>query len=345
MTRPLLALCLVALVVASGCLAAEPASQERVDTPTTEVPYDDQSPAKPTYDEYDNPWGTDRVEVVVEDHAGMERNIHPEVMRALSYWEEQTNRESAYNPDFRLVSQSDAPEIRVEVVQVVDGCGVHEDSVALGCAPVLSRDEQTNGTVTVRMRAGHERETTLAILKHEFGHTLGYRHGDEPKKTMSKNLTARAPENITDATDRTYPWSSETLRVAVEADRDLSDGQHERLRSALAYYERGAQGTVTVPPSFELVDDPEEAHIVVSFAESIEDCPTTGPTSSCAYWEGPDVDEDPKPEYYTKAHVVLEDEAHGLPGWHVGYWLGQSLWTNGVPKPYQTGERPPATTW
>jgi len=47
----LLSLCLVALVVASGCLAAEPASQERVDTPTTEVPYDDQSPAKPTYDE------------------------------------------------------------------------------------------------------------------------------------------------------------------------------------------------------------------------------------------------------------------------------------------------------
>ena len=345
MTRLVLALGLVALVVASGCLTAGPAAREPVDTPTPEVPYDDQSPARPTWDQYDNPWGEDRVEVVVENLAGMERNIHPEVMKALSYWEEQTGPESPYNPEFRLVSQSDTPEIRVEVVRTVDGCGVHEDSVALGCAPVLSRNETASETVTVRVRAGHTPETTLAILKHEFGHTLGYRHGEEPTDTMAGNLTARAPENVTDAADRTYPWPSETLQVAVESDGKLSASQGARLRSAFEFYERGAQGTVAPPPSFELVDDPAEAHVVVSLQESVEDCPIAGPEASCAYWDGPDVDADPEPEYYTQAHIVVGGEARSRPGWHVGYWLGDSLWTNGVPRPFQTAEQPPATTW
>ena len=350
MTRRVLALGLVALVVASGCLTAEPvgsgpADTPTVDTPTGEVRYEQRSQSKPPHDEYDNPWGTNRVEVVVDNVAGMERNIHPEVMKTLAYWEDRTDFDSPHNPEFRLVSQSDDPEIRVAVVRTVDGCGVHEDNVALGCAPVLSRNETMDGAVTVRVRAGHTPETTLAILKHEFGHTIGYRHGEGPDETMAKNLTARAPENITDARDRTFPWSSETLTVAVEADGKVSDTQHERLQRAFTYYERGAGGVVRVPPSFELVENPEEAHVVVSLQESAGDCPTNGPASSCAYWDGPDVDEDPAPEYYTKAHVVVGGEARKLPGWHVGYWLGQSLWTNGVPKPFQTTERSPATTW
>lgn len=350
MARGVLALCLVALVVASGCLTAEPASPSPVDTPTVntpteEPPYDQQSPAKPPYDRYDNPWGADRVEVVVEDNAGMERDIRPEVMQALSYWEDQTGVGSPYNPEFRLVDQSDDPEIRVQVVQTVDGCGVHENNILLGCAPVLSRNETTNETVTVRVRAGHTPETTVAILKHELGHTLGYQHGEGPDEVMTKNLTARAPENIVDANDRTYPWPSGTLRVAVNAEEPLSATQSERLRSAFEYYERGARGTVTAPPSFELTDDPENANVVVSLRESVENCNTNGPNGSCAYWDGPDLDDDPELEYYTKAYIVVGDDARKRPGWHVGYWLGDSLWSNGVPKPFQADDQPPATTW
>jgi len=350
MARRVLALGLVLLVVASGCLTTEPAGSGPADTPTVETPtgevrYEQRSQAKPPQLEYDNPWGVDRVEVVVDNVAGMDRNIHPQVMKALSYWESQTNHDTQYNPEFRLVSQSDDPEIRVKVVRTVDGCGVHEDNVALGCAPVFSQNETADGPVTVRVRAGHSPKTTLAILKHEFGHVIGYRHGEGPDEAMARNLTARAPENIRDAQARTFPWSSETLTVAVESAEPISASQRKRLQRAFAYYERGAGGVVRVAPSFELVDDPEEAHVVVSLRESPADCPPGGPGSSCAYWDGPDVDEDPAPEYYTEAHVVVGGDARARPGWHVGYWLGQSLWTDGVPKPFQSGEQPPATTW
>ncbi|MFB6068804.1 MAG: hypothetical protein ABEJ90_02640 [Halobacterium sp.] len=347
MARPALALGLLAVVVVSGCLTANPAGSTPVEPTASAPPYADRD--APSRNGYENPWRADEITVVVDDYAGMDRNIAPEVQATLQYWEHHAGDTAAYEPDYRLRSQADDPEIRVEIVPVVSGCGVHEDSVALGCAPVLRGNETGVGTVTVQVRAGHSRGTMRSILKHEFGHTLGYRHGEGPRDVMAGNLTARSLTDVIDAEQRKYPWGDDELSVAVTGEQRLTDAQRERIRSALEYYERGADGTVPRPPSFELVEDSSEADVVVSLQSRIRSCEIVGPDASCASWDGPSVDADPAPEYYTDVRIAVAAAGHDRPGWHVGYWLGYSLWTNGLPKPFQTGvagdEKPAATTW
>ncbi|MFC3478150.1 hypothetical protein [Halobacterium litoreum] len=348
MARHAVALALLALVVLSGCLTANPTSGERSEAPAAELPHDDRSVSNPPYGAYDNPWRTDEITVVVKDAAGMERNVAPDVMKTLQYWEETAGRDAAYRPNYRLRSEADDPDIRVVLVRTVEGCGVHGDRVALGCAPVLDADDTVDDTVTIRVRAGHSSATTREILKHEFGHTLGYRHGDG-LGVMSEELSTRAPVDVVNASAREYPWASEQLAVAVtSAEGGVTDAQRARVRSALEYYQRGAGGAVPRPPSFSLVDDPSTADVVVSLTDDVDGCPVVGPSESCVEWQGPSVDDDPKPEYYTGARIVVGASGHDRPGWHLGYWLGHSLWTDGYPKPFQTGpgdEKPAATTW
>lgn len=342
MTRVALAVGLLVLVVASGCLTAEPAGTPQPNAETTSAPFE--IPDR-TVDRQRNPWGVEPIEVVVESPSGLETDVHPEVMRALNYWEDRIDPGKRYQPEFRLVSQTDTPEVRVEVVKTVDGCGVHADSVALGCAPVVPQNATVTDPVTVQVRAGHTSETTLAILKHEFGHVLGYEHDEGPADVMAGNLSARAPEDVTDAVNRRYPWSSDTLRVAVVAENDSGVANRERVRRAIAYYEDGADGTVTAPPEFRIVTDPAAADIVVELRGSVTDCEVVGPDASCARWDGPDVDDDGEPEYLTDAHIVIGAAGHEHVGWHVGYWVGWSLWTNGVPEQFLTNQQQPPEEW
>ncbi|WP_353635097.1 hypothetical protein ABSL23_06250 [Halobacterium sp. NMX12-1] len=51
------------------------------------------------------------------------------------------------------------------------------------------------------------------------------------------------------------------------------------------------------------------------------------------------------PEYYTDVRIAVAPDGHDRAGWHAGYWLGKSLWTNGVPSPFRSSEHPPADSW
>jgi hypothetical protein len=340
----------VLVILTAGCLTTQPAAPEPVENPSVDLPYDDQTISEPAAMAYDNPWGTEEIVVTVDHRAGAQRNVVPDVMRTVKYWEAAAGSEAAYDPEYRVLGEHDEPEIRVEVVRTVEGCGVHDDEVALGCAPVLDDESSVDGTVTVQVRAGHSSTTTEAILKHEFGHTLGFEHGDADAgrhgAVMTKNLSAQAVGNVVDASNRTYPWASETLSVAVAADDSLRDGQRERLETAARYLSTGADDTIDDPPSVTVTENADEADVVVEFDE---DANCGGdyngePATSCADWRGPDVDDDGAPEYYTGARVVLGEVGQEKPGWHVGYWIGQTLW-NRVPAPFYGWDRPAATTW
>lgn len=342
MARVAVVVGLLVLVVATGCLTAEPTGTAPTETPEQTVPFE--LPDR-TVDRAQNPWGAEPIEVVVETPEDVETDIHPEVMRTLTYWENTIDPGQRYRPEFRLVSESDDPDVRVEVVKAVDGCGVHEDSVALGCAPIVPENATVTDDVTVQVRAGQSPETARAILKHEFGHLLGYEHGEGPEDVMAENLSARAPGNMSDAVDRTYPWASDTLSVAVVAEDGTPGLARERVRRALDYYERGGDGTVVSPPTFEMVFDPADADVVVELRDSVTDCDVSGREASCARWDGPDVDDDGEPEYLTDAHIVVGSDGHRYAGWHVGYWLGWSMGTDGVPDPFLSNEPEPAGDW
>ena len=342
MARPSVALGLLVLVVAAGCVTGEPAGVGPAETSAVDEPFEPRDAPSRTGDTVDNPWRADPIEVVVENQAGMDRNIHPQVMKALLYWEGEADVSDTYDAEYRLVSESDSPEIKILVVQAIDSCGVHTQGVVLGCAPTIPANASANESVTIRVRAGHSPETTLAILKHELGHTLGFEH-DDARPVMNESLAGRAPTDVIDAADRRYPWSERTLRVTAVSESGVSDSERERVERALAYYQRGADGTVPSPPTFEYVDDPADAHVVVDIRESVGECDTVGTDHSCVDWHGPSVDGDPQPEYVTGARIVVGDTEKV--GWHVGYWLGRSLWVNGVPAPFTTRSQPPATSW
>jgi hypothetical protein len=340
----------VLTVLAAGCLTSQPAAPEPVENPGVDLPYDDRTVSEPPSEVYDNPWRTEEIVVTVDHRAG-ERNVVPDVMRTVRYWEHEADRDAAYDPEYRVVSEHPEPDLRVAVVRTVEGCGVHADKVALGCAPVLEADSSVEGTVTVQVRAGHSSNTTEAILKHEFGHTLGYEHGDahdgDHEAVMTENLTAQADGDVVDASNRTYPWASKTLSVAVAGGDSLRDTQRDRLETAARFLSTGADGAIRNPPSVTVTDDPTEADVVVAFEENAtcEDGHGSEPAGSCVDWLGPDVDDDGAPEYYTGARIVVGEGGHAKPGWHVGYWVGDTLWTDRVPAPFHGWEHPPATTW
>jgi hypothetical protein len=346
MARAALVVGVLVLVVASGCLTADPAGTAPADptTSASDAPYELE---EPDIDDSRNPWGVSEIEVVVEDTTASGENVHPAVMKTTRYWENEIDPGQRYAPEFRVVSESESPEIRVEIVKTVDDCGVHRDEVGLGCAPVVPTNATvTDKPVTIQVRAGHSHETTLAILKHEFGHVLGYEHGEGPNDLMTHNLTANAPDDVIDAAERDYPWASDSLRVAIVAESGADVTERERVRQALAYYERGADGTVASPPEFEVVADANEADVVVDLrdAETVE-CEGVSPRNSCLEWDGPDVDDDDAVEYVTDARIVVGSESHERVGWHVGYWLGRSLWTHGVPDPFLTDNQLPVSSW
>lgn len=341
---------LVVVVLTAGCLTSQPAAPEPVENPGVDLPYDDRTISEPPSRVYDNPWGTEEIVVTVDHRAG-ERNVVPDVMRTVRYWENAAGREAAYDPEYRVVSESPEPDVRVVVVRTVEGCGVHEDEVALGCAPVLDEESTVDGTVTVQVRAGHASNTTEAILKHEFGHTLGYEHGDaqggDQGGVMTRNISAQTDGDVVDATNRTYPWASETLSVAVADGDSLRDTQRKRLETAARFLSTGADGAIRDPPSVTVTNSPADADVVVAFEENAS-CGggyDGEPASSCVDWRGADVDDDDAFEYYTGARVVVGESGQETPGWHVGFWLGDTLWTDHVPSPFYGWDRPPATTW
>lgn len=346
MPRAALVVGLLLLVVASGCLTTTPTTTGPAEqTPeAADAPYELK---QPDVDDARNPWGVSEIEVVVDDQTPTGQNVVPEVMKAARYWENEIDPGQRYAPEFRVVSQSDSPEIRVEVVQTIDDCGVHKGDIGIGCAPVVPTNATvTEKPVTVQVRAGHSPETTLAILKHEFGHVLGYEHGDEPVDVMMHNLTEQGIDDVIDASEREYPWGTDTLSVAVVSDNKTVVAERERVREALEFYEHGADGTVAAPPTFDLVSGTEQADVVVVLSdEAVEECEGISPRNSCAEWDGPDVDSDGSPEYFTEARIVIGAGSHDRAGWHVGYWLGRSLWTHGVPDPFLTDGEQPVRSW
>ncbi|MUV59503.1 matrixin family metalloprotease, partial [Halobacterium sp. CBA1126] len=197
MGRVLVALAVLALVASAGCLAAEPTV---VDTDTaTDRPSAPFTVTDRPADRAVNPWGPGPITVAVEDHAGTSRALRPAVRETVAFWENETYADDRYRPSFEVVASDESADVRVEAVAAVDRCPVDEADVALGCAPVVPPRATVTEDVTIRVRAGHTRATMRAVLKHEFGHVLGFRHGEGPDGVMTQSLSSRVDGDVADA--------------------------------------------------------------------------------------------------------------------------------------------------
>lgn len=270
----------------------------------------------------DNHWRDGVLTVSYETPADDDRNYEPAIREALAFWTEHSNEYAGYEVGFRLAEPNETADIHVRFEPAVTNCGeLTEDDHTAGCAPVLSTPGGVDRPVDVRVRTGLSEASTVQVLKHELGHTLGLTHGDAPNEVMAarSELTTLPKPN---ATERPVPWADSDLVVYID-DGGVADAEwnatERQVGAALHYYMDGAEGTVPENVTFYRTDDPEAAEITVRFADS-DPCRSGG--GSCGRTSGRDVDSDGSLEYYTHLEIVLVDVDTDAVAWHVGRWLG-----------------------
>jgi hypothetical protein len=255
------------------------------------------------------------------DPGDRDREYGPIVRAAADYWSDHSDHYAGFPVSFRVVADRAESDVHVRFVDRIEDCGTHDGERTVGCAPILTDQGQVDRPVDVQVRTGFSNDSTVAVLKHELGHTLGLTHADEPQAVMRPESRLTTPPEP-NATDRALPWQAETLAVYTDygdvpsSEREATDRQ---VTEALAYYERGAGGTVPEAVAFRRVADPADAHLVITVTDE-SDCRATA--GSCGTVRGADPDGDGALEYYTRLEIAVVGLDTAAVGWHVGRRLG-----------------------
>jgi len=317
------------LVVLAGCATSLPAGpvSDPGDTLTAgDGGTDATATPRATLAPGESPFPDRTLVVGVSNEVNRSRDFEPLVAETIAYWEANAEQYAGYAVDYRLDPDAADPDFSVRFVAGIDECGSERGHPA-GCAPVIERQGQFDPPHDVRIQGGFSDASTLEVLKHEFGHTLGLRHDDAPAEVMrAESVLTTLPQ--TDALNKSYAWASTPLSVYVDlsatpqGDRDELDRQVEET---LAYFERGAAGTVPDNVSFVRTQNRTAADVVIQVGG---ETPCERDRGSCRYAGGVDPDGDGRLETFERVEVYvlgLEPEAVG---WHVGRHVGYGLSLN-----------------
>jgi hypothetical protein len=272
-----------------------------------------------------DPYGGKTLVVAIDYEVDRTRDYAPLVRRALAFWEANASRHAGYDVSYRLEPGAAEPDFVVSVVDRIGDCGSVDDHSA-GCAPYITGPQQFSPPERIRVVQGLSDESTVQVLIHEFGHTLGLGHDDEPQSVMrARGRLATLPR--TDARNRSYAWADDELTLYVDVQNDAGDRPtvERQVRETIAYFDRGADGTVPENVSFVRTSNRSRADVVVQVGGTN---PCDGDSGSCRRIRGLDPDVDNRLETYDRLEVYvfgLEPEAVG---WHVGRHLGYTLGLN-----------------
>jgi hypothetical protein len=268
----------------------------------------------------DNHWQQDVITVDFEAPDGDPRDYGPLLHRALVYWTEHSAAYAGYDVGFRRADPGEEADVHVRFVDVVEDCGSTAGNHTAGCAPVLTEPHHVDRPVDVAVRRGLSDESTVRVVTHELGHTLGLSHGEPPGVMDARMELSTLPQR--NATERANPWGTGVVSVHVaDAPDGVADpeGFQRQVETALDYYADGADGAVPPNVTFVRAADAENATVVVQ-PVATHSC-RSGP-GSCGVKTGDDPDGDGTDEYHDRLEVVLVDLDTDAVGWHVGRWLG-----------------------
>jgi hypothetical protein len=147
---------------------------------------------------------------------------------ATTYWETHAPRFADFPVSYSIEPDAETPDVAVEPVAQIDHCGKHTDSAIAGCAPRVTAETVRPATATIQIETDLTEPFLTRILKHEFGHTLGLDHDDEPRHVMSSDPETWVPQyerrrQIVDD----YVAAVEEHNAAVEAYNDGTDRFNE----------------------------------------------------------------------------------------------------------------------
>ena len=320
-------LVLVLVVMLAGCAGVQfDDDRTAVETTTTVAPdatgtVDGGMGTTGAVADRDNPWGESTVTVAVENSGAPSRDFTGEVRQALDYWEEHSERYAGYQIEYELVPEATNPDLVVRFVERVESCPRVEH--AAGCAPYVTGAADIDRPMHVDVDASFSSDSTVLVLKHELGHTLGLDHDAAPQSIMAGEATL-ASEPKRDATERRLPWADAEFTVYLGATPDRNrTAVHEQVSHALAYYADGAGGTVPSNLTFEFTRVRSEADVVIEFPDDLP-C-DAGPGGTCGAVRGVDPDRDGALEEYERLDVAISSVDTEAIGWHVGYWLGYGM--------------------
>ncbi|WP_135851043.1 matrixin family metalloprotease [Halorussus salinus] len=292
--------------------------------------------------EADNPWGRRHVTVAVRNEAAPSRNVAVLVEEALAYWNGEGREYADYDVTFVPSSNADKADVVVEFVGRIESCDGSDTDSTVGCAPLLGARTTPSDPTRVQVVAGYSNESTVEILKHEFGHVVGVEHGEEPTATM-RAMSAVTYLSQPDLRDRAVPWRNSTLAVNVDVsalpDHDREEAR-EQIRHALDYYESGADGAVPSNVSFVAASNRSAADLRIRVPEEAFDCGGERlREGSCGESWVYDTDTDDAPEYFAEYEIRVRGIDTDAIGWHVGYWLSDAMGLYGdeLPEPFVDG--------
>ncbi|QCC51965.1 hypothetical protein DV733_12325 [Halapricum salinum] len=317
------------------------------EAPAEELEIDTLSDRSP---QYLDPWPTKSTVVVnLSVEVDGTREWAPLVRQSLDYWDAAEHEYGNYTENFVFRPDAEHADVTVSMIDDIDTCGF-ETGDFIGCADLYGRGVLADPVTDVQIEVGYTNETTVDILKHEFGHVYGRQHGQEPMPIMNASIVNATRIPKLNATERTNPFRENPIEVFV--DYNSFDAPREDVRfqfeKAVDYYDTGSSPHVAEELNVTMTRNRSAAEIIINGGQ-IQLCEDTNGPGSCGTAYGMNEDSDHAFEYYTLQNITIQGIDTDALGWHAGYWMaftvGSASDITEVPDPFRDADYQERRDW
>lgn len=212
------ALAVLASVATGGCLGGEVPSQSHIRRGVA------------SFTDRGHPYQNEVLTVGIAGERAPDATLAEAIEAATTYWEQHAPRFAGFPVSYSLDFEAPSPAVEIKSATEIDHCGDQHSASIAGCAPRVTAETVRPSTATIRIESGLEEPFLTRVLKHEFGHTLGLDHQDEPQHVMSSNPETWVPQYETrkQIVDE-YTDAVEQHNAAIEA---YDDGTEQFNRDA-----------------------------------------------------------------------------------------------------------------
>lgn len=132
-----------------------------------------------------HPYEGETLIVALEREQPTRADMTTSIQDSTEYWERNSELYAGFQVRYEFRPNADNPDILIRAVSDVSRCTDHDYQEVAGCAPLIFENSTAPSTAEIEVRTDLRQAEMTRVLKHEFGHTLGLQHEDEPQEVMS----------------------------------------------------------------------------------------------------------------------------------------------------------------